>query len=325
MSKTDNGTVYDFTPVVAELNRVPGFDPLNFLRKVRDGYVLDLPYKKLWFRTKYPNGKIRLLPLKITEQLAIIEARVFFDRRDAEPAASFIAQRETNGKANRYIEEAQNFAMDSALTDAGFGIQFIPSNAESGTASPVPINEMPTMAAEAERIEKKAQDTHADTHVEQSADIEARSMGNAAPAAVVATDIPRDSETSADVSEEAIPTPEPAADEMQKEAVKVELADLAALAGTAAKQQTTESEANIQTSADEPAYNADMPVEEIIALMTQKEAENYVVKEGTCAGWSMATVLERRPASLRFYLTGYTGKDNVLRAAATILSQQKAA
>ena len=57
--------------------------------------------------------------------------------------------------------------------------------------------------------------------------------------------------------------------------------------------------------------------------MTQKEAENYVVKEGTCAGWSMATVLERRPASLRFYLTGYTGKDNVLRAAATILSQQK--
>lgn len=325
MSKTDNETVYEFTPVVAELNRVPGFDPLNFLRKVRDGYVLDLPYKKLWFRTKYPNGKIRLLPLKITEQLAIIEARVFFDRRDAEPAASFIAQRETNGKANRYIEEAQNFAMDSALSDAGFGIQFIPSNAEGGTISSTPMVETPVKAAGIEQIEEKAQASHADASVEQMSDGDTQAMENAAPAAVEATDIPHDSKTSADVSEEAIPTPEPAADETQKENVKVELADLAALAGTTAKQQTTESEANIQTSADEPAYNADMPVEEIIALMTQKEAENYVVKEGTCAGWSMATVLERRPASLRFYLTGYTGKDNVLRAAATILSQQKAA
>ena len=51
-----NTMMYEVMPVVSELNKVNGFNPLSFLRKVtlKDGErsYLDLKYKKLWFRLK---------------------------------------------------------------------------------------------------------------------------------------------------------------------------------------------------------------------------------------------------------------------------------
>ena len=122
-------TMYHAVPVVSELNRVKGFDPTRFLRKTKDGPKLDLSVKKLWFRLKYPNGRIKLSALKITDQLAIIEARVFFDKNDTQPVSSFTAQ--TNNQTTPgglYIEMAQHNAIDEALSSAGFGIQFVPAN-----------------------------------------------------------------------------------------------------------------------------------------------------------------------------------------------------
>ena len=54
-------------------------------------------------------------------------------------------------------------------------------------------------------------------------------------------------------------------------------------------------------------------------MMTLEAARNYVVKEGACNGWTLAQVEERRPASLKFYVSGYSGKDNILRAGAKLL------
>ena len=68
-----------------------------------------------------------------------------------------------------------------------------------------------------------------------------------------------------------------------------------------------------------PAYTKDMSVEDICAVMTLDEALNYVVTSGACAGQKLSQVAERRAASLRFYLTGYKGDDNILRAAATLI------
>lgn len=84
-------TLFNAVPVVSELNRVAGFDPLKFLKKTTRGHELELRYKKLWFRLKYPAGRTRLTPLRITDQLAIIEAKVFFDKDDSDPASSYIA------------------------------------------------------------------------------------------------------------------------------------------------------------------------------------------------------------------------------------------
>lgn len=67
------------------------------------------------------------------------------------------------------------------------------------------------------------------------------------------------------------------------------------------------------------AYTSDMPVEEICSMMTYEEACNVIVPTGTCKDWTLAQVADRRPASLKWYISGYQGNDNILRAAATIM------
>lgn len=59
--KSDNSAVvYNAESTAAGLNRVKGFDPLKYVRSTENGAVLDLPYQKLWFRLRHPNGKIRI-------------------------------------------------------------------------------------------------------------------------------------------------------------------------------------------------------------------------------------------------------------------------
>ena len=68
-----------------------------------------------------------------------------------------------------------------------------------------------------------------------------------------------------------------------------------------------------------PAYTSETPVEEICSMMTYEEAGNVIVPIGTCKDWTLAQVADRRPASLKWYINGYTGNDNILRAAAMIM------
>ena len=81
-------------PAARELRKVPGFDPLKYLRTIsRNGekvLKLDLCYKKVWFRLACPNGRMCLNPLRITDQMAIFEARLYANREDnASLLASF--------------------------------------------------------------------------------------------------------------------------------------------------------------------------------------------------------------------------------------------
>ena len=115
--------MYESIPAVAELNRVPGFEPFKLLRRIvspEEGKValqLDLRFKKLWFRLAHPKGRIRLNPLRITEQMAIFEAQVYLDRGDENPVGSFTScctKEEAPG--GQYVQAAQFEAMDEALT-----------------------------------------------------------------------------------------------------------------------------------------------------------------------------------------------------------------
>lgn len=133
MSKNDNSipSMYERIPAVAALNKAPGFDPVKLLRrtvsqKTKEPVMkLDLPYKKLWFRLLYPNGRIKLKALRVTEQMAIFEAQIFLDRTDPEPISSFTASCAKGDSPNgRYVEDAQEAAADEALSTAGFGLQF---------------------------------------------------------------------------------------------------------------------------------------------------------------------------------------------------------
>ena len=75
------------------------------------------------------------------------------------------------------------------------------------------------------------------------------------------------------------------------------------------------------------SYTADMDVSEITQRMTVNEAKAVVVQIGTCRGWTLEQVAQRRPASLKWYLYGCDQADNILKAAASVLLdnlQQKA-
>ena len=105
-------------PAARELRKVPGFDPLKYLRTIsKDGEKvlrLDLCYKKLWFRLACPNGRMYLNPLRITDQMAIFEARLYANREDnASFLASFTStQMAQNVPGGLYIRAAQDEAME---------------------------------------------------------------------------------------------------------------------------------------------------------------------------------------------------------------------
>ena len=132
MNKNEQtATMYESIPAVAELNKVPGFNPLKLLRRIispengEEMLQLDLRYKKLWFRLANPKGRIHLNALRITEQMAIYEAQVFLERTDENPIGSFTSScTKEEAPGGQYIQAAQHAAMDEALSDAGFGIQF---------------------------------------------------------------------------------------------------------------------------------------------------------------------------------------------------------
>lgn len=286
-------TLFNAVPVVSELNRVAGFDPLKFLKKTARGHELELRYKKLWFRLKYPAGRTRLTPLRITDQLAIIEAKVFFDKDDAAPASSYIAtMTQENAPAGLYIQAAEHDALDMALTNAGFGIQFAPlPNADTPHAEPddAPVMEAvsapaPQAAAEQVRTEPAAVQADVEPVVVQQPEQEVVHHGEE----VVPDAAPL--EVSGEQPVEAIAEP----------AVETELPFVY----------------------DEPnvaSYTKDMDVDTICTLMTEAEAEEIIVPIGTCSGQTLKQVAERRPASLKWYVKGYSGDDNILRAGAKLM------
>lgn len=139
--------LYTTNAAVASLNHVPGFDPLKFLRRTtsrktgEDVMRLDLRYKKLWFRLACPTGRLKLNALRITEKMAIFEAKVYRDREDAEPLSSYVANCTLDATpGGLYVEAAQEEALDTALSNAGFGIQFTDVGSESEEyGSEVPV------------------------------------------------------------------------------------------------------------------------------------------------------------------------------------------
>ena len=106
----DNKSAVMNNAAVQQLRKVPGFDPMKLLRKtisVKTGHPvwkLDLRYKRLWFRLACPNGRMLLKPLRISDQLAIIEAQVYFSKDDPVPAASFTSeQRRENVPGGEFL------------------------------------------------------------------------------------------------------------------------------------------------------------------------------------------------------------------------------
>lgn len=126
--------LYDRSEAVAALNRVEGFNPMELARTLsKEGQenqlYLDVKYRKLWFRLVHPLGKIVSSIRSFTENMAIVEARIYLDKCDAEEnyVANAFSQRFRTNVPNfgdKFLEMAETAAVGRALSDAGFGLQF---------------------------------------------------------------------------------------------------------------------------------------------------------------------------------------------------------
>ncbi len=130
----NSACMYDEVEEIRNLNRVEGFDPRKYMRLIQNEgqaakYYLDVAYRKLWFRLRYPEGKIVKRILKLTEQVAIVEARIYLNRSDNEDnfISNALAQKYMTADGqfgNKFVELAETAAVGRALSDAGFGLQF---------------------------------------------------------------------------------------------------------------------------------------------------------------------------------------------------------
>ena len=296
--------LYTTNATVASLNHVPGFDPLKFLRRTtsrktgEDVMRLDLRYKKLWFRLACPTGRLKLNALRITEKMAIFEAKVYRDREDAEPLSSYVANCMLDTTpGGLYVEAAQEEALDTALSNAGFGIQFADVCSESEEyGSEVPVGAKPEIS---KLVQTKAE--VAELVQKQPEVVKATSQETDPLDAIMADDMPAPEQVTAEV---------------------VEKPKTVVLESVQPAQTPSEPPKNVIVLEQEPpaaAYTQSSPVEEIRRQMTYEQAQNVIVDCGTCKGWTLAQVADRRAASLRWYVKGYQGENNILRAAAAII------
>lgn len=339
-------TMYETVPAAAELNKVPGFDPLKFLRRTKDALKLDLPYQKLWFRMAHPNGRMRLTALRITEQMAIFEARVFLDRSDTEPFSVSVAQ-QSNQDSRNFVQAAQNEALSQALTDAGFGIQLVSADVQetaagkntgvpaekaagttAGMGAPAAGPQKPVSAPQSDAVPAKGDSPTEVVETLQRAPEAAETASNANPSAKVPEkqSLPVEPAVKADrLPVEMTQTGEHPAPASEKAEDRLPVPQEEAAPADESMQEQPVAEP-AQAAATAPAYTQDTPMEDILKVMTLEQAQQVVVDDGICKGMTIAQVAEKRPVNLRFYLIPGKSKNNMVRAAAQLVldSLQKA-
>lgn len=295
--KSDNSAVvYNAESTAAGLNRVKGFDPLKYVRSTENGAVLDLPYQKLWFRLRHPNGKIRIFIKNLSEKIAAVEARVYFDRADSEPAANCIISG-VDAEDKVSVAKAQHDAMEKALSDAGFGLQFISVNPSAVKAEEKAVTkkaEKPKQPAKEVKPEKAEEPVKAEIKTET-----VKAEPETAPVKAE--------------TEEAPPVTDPlltVVNNIEGNSIKVD-------------EQTGEVIEQQAAAEDEPtpvSYDKTTPIDEICAVMTLEDAKNYVIDGGPYNGWKVGTLAERRPVKvLEMIIEKYPTEDNILRAATKLI------
>ena len=336
--------------------RVPGFDPMQFVQEVAGKKILALKYKRAWFRAACPSGGVVLNPLRVTDQMAIFEARLFADTEDRNPLASFTAARAADkATGKQYIQAAQEDALNEALENAGFGLPLIPMAApvdqveivkeaagggQSEETSAAPVTESqrsdePTVTA-AEKAPSAQQPKSEGKAAPRPAPAGPQPHAGEAPRPTPtapqsrAAETPRPAPVGPQPRTVEAPRPAPAAPQPQFQrvtetnspasaVVDISTAKPAGEAATSAAQPASGADAPAQAAPAPVAYNADMTVEEITRLMTLEQAKQIKVQDGTCRGWTLEQVAADRPPSLKWLKYTAPFADNVMKAAAGIV------
>lgn len=318
--------MYDEVEEIRNLNKVEGFDPRRYMRVIQQEgqagkYYLDVAFRKLWFRLKYPEGKIVKKILKLTDQVAIVEARVYLNRNDAEEnfISNALAQKYMTADGqfgNKFVELAETAAVGRALSDAGFGLQF----ADKEDDMDPEVTEAPF---DAQMVAGMCDTMPKGTYMESASQKSAAGGGEE----VLQEDILPGQYG----IEDYIPMPEEVGQAMgMTPAMQNRLPGQGSTAPgntrSAAAQQKPGKAAAGNAAAGKGGsrqggneIRRDMPVEQIYSLLSRDSAAAVVVSMGFNKGKTLGQVAVEKPESLQWYVDSYGGPDNLLRAAAKFL------
>lgn len=339
MAVNSSTYMYDEVSEINQLNKVEGFDPRKYMRLIQNEgqagkYYLDVAYRKLWFRLKYPQGKIVKKLIKLTENVAIVEARVYLDRNDEEAnyisnalAQKYLTNDEKFGA--KYVELAETAAVGRALSDAGFGLQFADKEMDFDpevTEAPIDSQIMQggSMIQDESFLAEEMTDETDGTIMEQEDENIPGQHG-------IEEYIPMPEEVGEAFKQGMTPAMQQAA-QTPAEAVPQQNVGRAAAMPAPVRQSVKSASATrnqpIPASGKDgqtPVANRqdgirkDMPVEEIYRMLNRDMAAAVVVSTGFNKGKTLGQVAIEKPNSLEWYVSSYAGPDNILRAAAKLL------
>ena len=344
--------MYDEVEEIRNLNKVEGFDPRRYMRIIgQEGqagkYYLDVAFRKLWFRLKYPEGKIVKKILKLTDQVAIVEARIYLHRNDS--GENFIANalaqkyRTEDGQfGNKFVELAETAAVGRALSDAGFGLQFADKEEDIDpevTEAPFEPQFLSGSGIDGEVLGEmlSGEDMEngtalLDENIPGQYGIEnyilmpeevGQAMGmtpamsqNSGMAPQNRQSQPRQNQQQRNGVQQSQPrqnqqqSNQPQPKPAQAPAAKTAPQPGRQAASNAPAGKNTQGAANIKK---------DMPVEQIYSMLDRDSAAAVVIPMGYNKGKTLGQVAVEKPANLQWYVDSYGGPDNLLRAAAKFL------
>ena len=359
----NSACMYDEVEGIRSLNRVEGFDPRKYMRLIQNEgqagkYYLDVAYRKLWFRLRYPEGKIVKKILKLTEQVAIVEARVYLDRNDHEDnfISNALAQKYMSADGqfgNKFVELAETAAVGRALSDAGFGLQFADREGDMDPeVTEAPFDPQMIAGAGTGYTDSSFQECAAgdgevlqeeafpgqygiEEYIPMPEEV-GQAMGmppamhqaGAAPAAsrqAAQGTAPAAAQTQQHAqAQQPVQGMPPAMQNRQAAPNPTQGGRAAVNAGRQAAQKAGNAAGNTAAAKGANAQAAgsirkDMPVEQIYSMLNRDSAAAVVIPMGFNKGKTLGQVAVEKPANLQWYVDSYGGPDNLLRAAAKFL------
>ena len=309
--------LYDRSEAVAALNRVEGFNPMELARTLtkegqEDQLYLDVKYRKLWFRLVHPLGKIVSSIRSFTENMAIVEARIYLDKCDAEEnyiANAFSQKFRTNDPnfGDKFLEMAETAAVGRALSDAGFGLQF----ADVGEADdPMQVDAGIQIPGTTAQSQGQGNDTP-QGEMPWTPQMQSDMQGGQNPLSAMtgSPNMPRvmtgNQGPSANAQNQGVQSqPMPQGNGNPQSRVPAQSNNMM----NQFYQQAQEKGATIG------------PVDELVQRMTYEQAAQVVINgNGKFGGKTMGQVAVESPKNLEWFAQSYSGKNHLIPAAARVL------
>jgi len=312
--------------IITNINYVEGFNPEDYVRTITDDKgenpkkYLDVAWRKVWFYLKYPSGRIIPNITVINDKFIIMEAKVYHDINDPEDrfAAKAFAQRwfkPGDVFGERTIETAETGAIGRALANDGFGSQYCCDIEldKDGDIVDAPIQTNNTAASAPastngtkKKLENKSDKTNTGTGAVSKIETQSHPVTLNAPIGLLVDNTNNEKGKTAitNSGETKIPEENQSTDTNTEDTENIP-----------AEQQETP-----KTETGEKPYNNSMEVSEIMKIMQVEDAVMIVVDFGFNQGKTLGELAHYTPEKLEWYYTKYTGKNNILRAGAKILS-----